>query len=1147
MSNPPDILLPEPFDADMVGKVPPQLYVGLGGQGGRMVKRLYERMNSLKAWQDYNDKCTGFLVLDTDVGDLKEFSATGKIRTVLTKPDGLKERLERELSEGGNPFLTTWLPKDYKPRVSAQGAGQIRIESRVAFIMAASEIAAAIDRIVNEILHAENAYRDTTNKHVRVHVFTTLAGGTGSGCFLPLAYLLRERLAARAYEATMHGHLLSAQTVHGKVGKEVEARVNANAYAALKELEYLNRLGRGGKEAAVSFVYRLGARNENITTVNRAPFDWVNIYDRPASLSLLPDQMAKACSDAAYINIATPAQRANISQMDNISQYMEGTHAPLGSGVPESAGYTCYYGAIGAAALICPRQELLEYCTLRFTAHTLRQQLTLPGANVSQASAIEAISPDRSVQQLILESQWRARFEELAFDEYKRLDARVQQLERQKVPPKDAKEAAQAEMFYARRYHAVNGRWPTLSGPAALPTALAFAGEAPSGGNTDEPSLVARVQDRIKADLELLDTRIAYEPQFNVQGLMSGRLTIEVNDIRAAADRKWRELQGYKEFLLRKVGDLLSDLRRSSDQNTPFDAIAERYLVGLLLKDHIDGWLNKARAEVDGLSKGTLVGSSAVPAVIADLAEKIKDRAPDSVREYLAELLPSVDYQADMFVFVTEANEAVTGIVAATNNWAKSSMRVVQLEAFKAELLSRANTFAALTRRALDRADVLDAQAAERRLADLEDDKNYQLRVEVLAGPGGPSERLWQEFWEDFGADEAAKLMTNAKWVGEVTTGVLEEEERRIASDPSGVAQADPTRILDELERKLTKPARDAMIEFVREQTELDDLLQLDAAYMSVDPNSAATRKAQVRNMREAANEPKHADHSDVVKRLSANVAGKLNQLKGRASLLAHINVNATNKPIQQARYLVAHKKMKETLENRYPSAVGEIDEGKVNAANALTEWNDPRSMMLVEVYAAAPIYAFPNVLDLHGSYVQTQLKKGSNNPLHLQSNWEHPEGLFDLQQSSRARQSGLLARKDTLADIARDRKWLVSLALGGILRLRGESGAHHAVFEVDGGDLPSERDGFGPLTIGSERELVAFFGGLGLLLGNEGYRKLLQQRLGGAKRKPGLAGRLVKWLSEAHHVGVHQAWAAAGELSELHALCVAIQSALKE
>lgn len=1145
MSNTPDLLLPKRYDAEQVGKVTPQLYIGLGGQGGRMVKRLHERMNSLATWKKYQESSTGFLVLDTDVEDLKAYPKTGKIKTVCTKPEGLRAEIDRKLAQK-DPFLLSWLPEGYQPRTSNKGAGQIRIESRVAFIMNSPVIARAIDAIIDEVLDFANPYRNTETKEVQIHVFATLAGGTGSGCFLPLAYLLRERLSARSYKPTMQGHLLTSHTVHGKVGREIHVQVDANAYAGLKELEFLNRQATGAEP--VPFVYRLGASlSEKLTTVDVPPFDWVSIYDKPARMNLGADEIAKACSDAAYLNISTPAQQANSSQRDNYTKFMLTTQTPTNAGpvVAGDAGYTAYYGATGAAALICPRQELLEYCILRFTAHTLRQQLTLPGAKQAEASAIEAISSDRAVQQLILENQWRARFEELSTDEYKGLEARIQQFERLGMSHKDADEAARAEMFYARRFHAVNGRWPGLEGPTGGPKkqTLGFGGKSDASKESADVSLVDRLRAQLDTDLSALDTNIAKSKQFNVQMLESGQLVGELNGARSAADRKWRELQGYKDLLLRNARESFSTLREKSDQKTPFDAIAERYLVGLLLKEHIDGWLNEARAEADALSKRTLVGNTSTPQSVQELAEKIKERRIDTVRKRVAELLPSVDYDADMLGYAQEANDMVSGIITTTNKWAKASMRVLQLEELKKELSSRANTFATLTRRALDRADALDAKAAERRVADLEDDKNYQLRVEVLAGPQGPMARMWNWFWEDFGADEAAKLMNNAKWVGEVTTGVLEEEERRVAADPAGAAQADPTRILDQLEQKLGEPARTAMIDFVREQTELDDLLQLDAAYMSIDPNSEDSRKAQVRHMRAAANDPQHGDHAEVVARLSSHVAAKLRLLKGRAELLAHVDVNAVDQltnPFQQGRYLVADAKMIETLDTRYPSAVDQINTGKQNAANRpYQEWHDPRSMMLVEVYAAVPIYAFPNVIGLHGNYVHLNPHHKAN-PLHIQANWEDPDALLDLEQASRARQAPLFAMRQ-------NRGWLAQLAVGGILRLRGKGDAAHAVLAIGQGDLPRAEDGFGPLTLGSEAELVAFWRGVSLLLGNEGYRNQLTRSLDPTVRKPGLAGALVRWMQKAIGRGEYENWSSRGELRELQALASAIASALEQ
>src|SRR5205814_3483673 len=73
----------------------------------------------------------------------------------------------------------------------------------------------------------------------RVYVVAGLGGGTGSGTFLDLAYLARQRLARLGYEAPQVIGLLLLPPVDRST--PAAAQATGNAFAALTELAHYGR------------------------------------------------------------------------------------------------------------------------------------------------------------------------------------------------------------------------------------------------------------------------------------------------------------------------------------------------------------------------------------------------------------------------------------------------------------------------------------------------------------------------------------------------------------------------------------------------------------------------------------------------------------------------------------------------------------------------------------------------------------------------------------------------------------------------------------------------------------------------------------------------------------------------------------------
>ena len=74
-------------------------------------------------------------------------------------------------------------------------------------------------------------------------VYGSIAGGTGSGSFVPIAYLLKELIRAQGWIPKVYGTLIFPSLFLNDVPGALHRDINANGYAALKELEHMMKLG----------------------------------------------------------------------------------------------------------------------------------------------------------------------------------------------------------------------------------------------------------------------------------------------------------------------------------------------------------------------------------------------------------------------------------------------------------------------------------------------------------------------------------------------------------------------------------------------------------------------------------------------------------------------------------------------------------------------------------------------------------------------------------------------------------------------------------------------------------------------------------------------------------------------------------------
>ena len=136
----------------------------------------------------------------------------------------------------------SWLDYDRLTAPEASSTAGVRQIGRFLFMDRSADFSARLSR---EIALAR---RGLDNPRVNVHIFTSLGGGTGAGCFLDACYIARA-LGETGGDLAVFGYFFLPEVSLSSLSPEYDAlrrRIRANAYAALRELDYCMGLDRNG-------------------------------------------------------------------------------------------------------------------------------------------------------------------------------------------------------------------------------------------------------------------------------------------------------------------------------------------------------------------------------------------------------------------------------------------------------------------------------------------------------------------------------------------------------------------------------------------------------------------------------------------------------------------------------------------------------------------------------------------------------------------------------------------------------------------------------------------------------------------------------------------------------------------------------------
>lgn len=374
-------------------KIAPQLFIGLGGCGSKIVNEIARKFKRNPDNYERYKNLVHFFAFDTDAHELKQASSTD-VRIAISEFDK-RDYVAHSYGQRGSSedqIFSSWWPEHYMPRdVSGAGAGQIRIESRLSLfftLKAKPQHFTSLERAVGACYSIENRFRDQA-KPPMVHIYASLAGGTGSGSFIPIALLAHKLLSDHARPIVVGTFVLPAVFKRAGLPAQQLDKIMANGYAALMELEHMQS---ASEQDPVAFQF--DPRAKDMQQVTRRCYDQVYLVDDiGAQREAITDtrRVYQAIADSAHSQIFSDILGRQSSTADNDEREM---------GVTDVQQYTKRYGSFGLSVLSVPDDDILNYARHRFAVEALTRTFALP-ADTKAGAARDVADRDRRDQQFV--------------------------------------------------------------------------------------------------------------------------------------------------------------------------------------------------------------------------------------------------------------------------------------------------------------------------------------------------------------------------------------------------------------------------------------------------------------------------------------------------------------------------------------------------------------------------------------------------------------------------------------------------------------------------------------------------------------------------------------------------------------------------
>lgn len=256
-----------------VENVVPTLYVGLGGTGKETLMRFRKRM--YEEWGLVSPPFARTIAFDTDMqkeSDIPKGESKSSYEPVRLRREngewvsveikakdfeqaraGLQDRNDQRYADWMHPEFFKIVPE----RAVKDGSGGYRQAGRLSFFVHYERIRTAIEKELKKMVgymsdrsrHDSKLPFEVYNDRLEVVLITSLAGGTGAGMFIDMAYLIKDIFSTDPHfprltdfdpaQLSTHTTLIAMlPTAYTRKDEAMRDRFQLNGYASLLEMEH---------------------------------------------------------------------------------------------------------------------------------------------------------------------------------------------------------------------------------------------------------------------------------------------------------------------------------------------------------------------------------------------------------------------------------------------------------------------------------------------------------------------------------------------------------------------------------------------------------------------------------------------------------------------------------------------------------------------------------------------------------------------------------------------------------------------------------------------------------------------------------------------------------------------------------------------
>lgn len=363
----------------------PTLVVGVGGMGTNAVRAVKRRLR--KAWGGETlPAMIQLLALDTEplINRLDQEPLYADESAYMGKFDAtrLVDNLEN------HPEIARWW--DY-PSIPLgyihNGAKQLRPIGRLSFFRNYVTFKrlletkyAALDKI-RDLEMAQNRRFPVMSNYQLVYIVSSLCGGTGAGMFMDVAHRVRALVRSNA---RVVGIFFLPDVLEEEINSDLQRRrIKANAYAALKELNYF--------QETQQFQELYPSEQRALPDTPYAPFDFIFLVGRTNRDGRSLARKTDAENLAAHLIQLTAISHLSSEilglEVNVVRERMSGGVAAAevvnerrGGPAPQQGNYLVY-SSFAASAIVAPDESLVNFWQQAFLADCLRRLAAGPERN----------------------------------------------------------------------------------------------------------------------------------------------------------------------------------------------------------------------------------------------------------------------------------------------------------------------------------------------------------------------------------------------------------------------------------------------------------------------------------------------------------------------------------------------------------------------------------------------------------------------------------------------------------------------------------------------------------------------------------------------------------------------------------------------